>query len=165
MSTTESETVQLAPTTDKKAAAERLVTTSTIIAAGAGAIPAPMWDVIAVTGIQLKMLADISAVYGVPFKENLGKSALGALLAGMAPGLLARGAFGSFFKSIPGVGSVIGTVAMPAFAGGCTYAVGQVFIKHYESGGTLLSFSAKDFSAGFSDEVKAGMKKVAAVKI
>jgi hypothetical protein len=50
-------------------------------------------------------------------------------------------------------------------AGGCTYAVGQTFIRHFESGGTLLSFNAKDFQSSFTEEVKAGMKKVAEVKI
>jgi hypothetical protein len=40
-----------------------------------------------------------------------------------------------------------------------------VFIRHYESGGTLLSFSATQFKDTFTEEVKAGLKKVKEVKI
>lgn len=158
-------TVTLEPTTSRKAAAERIVLTSTMLGAGAGALPVPIWDAVAVTGVQLKMLADISSVYGIPFVENLGKSAVASLVGGLAPGMLAHGTFGIFFKTLPGIGSLIGAAALPVLAGGCTYAVGQVFIRHYESGGTLLTFNAKDFQASFTEEVKAGMKKVAAVKI
>lgn len=158
-------TVTLEPTGSRKAAAQSIVNTSTILGTGAGALPLPGWDIAVITGVQLKMLADISAVYGVPFKENLGKSAVSALVGGLAPGLLARAGVGAFFKTLPGIGSIMGAITLPALAGGATYAVGQVFIKHYESGGTLLSFDAKDFRSSFTDEVKAGMKKVAEVKI
>ena len=69
----------------------------------------------------------------------------------------------SFFVSLlPAPSSAI---AMPVLAGGCTYAIGQVFVRHYESGGTLLTFNVKEFQAGFTNEVKAGMKKVTEVKI
>lgn len=163
--TPSSEPITLEPSGSKQSAAQQLVNSSTILAVAAGALPVPVWDVIAVTSVQLKMLADVSAVYGVPFTDNLGKSAVASLVGGMAPDLIARGAFGAFFKTLPGIGSIVGALAVPALAGGCTYAVGQVFIKHYESGGTLLTFSAKDFQTVFASEVKAGMKKVAAVKI
>ncbi len=165
MSASASESINLEPAGSRKAVVDRIITTSTALAAGAGALPIPVWDTIMIGGIQLKMIGDISEAYGVPFTENIGKSAIATLLGSLAPDLLARGTFGIFFKTLPGIGSVISTVAMPVLAGGCTYAIGQVFIRHYESGGTLLTFNAKDFQAGFTDEVKAGMKKVAAVKI
>lgn len=148
-----------------KAAAERIVLTSTLLSAGAGAVPVPVWDAIAIGGVQLKMIADLSATYGVPFSDNVGKTAIATLVGSLAPGMLARGTFGIFFKSLPGIGSAIGAVALPVLAGGCTYAIGQVFIRHFESGGTLLTFNAKDFQTGFTEEVKAGMKKVADIKV
>ena len=54
-------------------AADRVVLTSSLIAAGAGAIPLPVWDIVVITGLQLKMLADVSKLYEVPFTQNLGK--------------------------------------------------------------------------------------------
>jgi uncharacterized protein (DUF697 family) len=144
---------------------DKIVNSSMLMAAGAGAIPLPFWDTAAVTAVQLKMLADLSAHYGVPFKQNLGQNALAALAGGLAPSMIARGALGSYLKGIPGVGSVIGAVVQPAFAAALTYAIGRVFIRHYESGGTLLSFSATQFKDTFTEEVKAGLKKVKEVKI
>ena len=143
---------------------EKIVNTSMLLAAGAGAIPGPVWDSALVIGIQLKMLADLSAAYGKPFDQNVGKSALGALLGGMAPALLARGAIGGFIKAIPGVGSLIGALTQPAFAAATTYAVGKVFIRFYETGGTIFTFNAKEFKDTFTEEVKTGMKKVSAFK-
>lgn len=144
--------------------ATKIVNGSMLLAAGAGAIPVPVWDSALLFGVQLKMLADLSSVYGKPFSENVGKSAVGALLGGMAPAMLARGAIGGFIKAIPGVGSLLGALTQPAFAAAVTYGVGKVFIKHYESGGTLLTFNAKDFKDTFTEEVKLGMKKVSEFK-
>ena len=146
-------------------AADRVVLTSSLIAAGAGAIPLPVWDIVVITGLQLKMLADVSKLYEVPFTQNLGKSAIGALVGGLGPSYLARVSFGAAVKVIPRVGQIVGMVALPALAGGCTYAIGKVFIANYESGGTLLSFKPKEFSSRFAAEVKAGMEKLASVKL
>src|SRR5580704_11573052 len=41
-------------------------------AAAAGVIPVPVLDVVAVAGVQLRMLQHIAAVYDVPFSENRG---------------------------------------------------------------------------------------------
>jgi len=38
------------------------------------------------------------------------------------------------------VATVSGMVSMAALGGAGTYAVGKVFIEHFESGGTFLSF-------------------------
>ncbi len=145
--------------------AAKIVDSSMLLAAGAGAIPIPVWDTVAVMAVQVKMLSDLSAFYGVPFKENLGKAAVASLIGGLAPGLLARGSLGVFLKILPGIGSVVGAIAQPVFAAALTYGIGKVFISHFESGGTLLTFNAKDFSTTLSDEVKAGMKKVSELKI
>ena len=34
---------------------------------------------------------------------------------------------------------------MPVLSAGATYAIGQAFIKHFESGGTLLDFNPPDY--------------------
>lgn len=163
--TTTGSTVEAPVVSVSSLSAERIVNSSMLLAAGAGAIPLPLWDTAAVTGVQLKMLADLSAHFGVPFKQNLAQHALALLVGGLAPGMIARGALGSFLKGIPGVGSILGAVVQPAFAAALTYAIGRVFIRHYDSGGTLLSFKAAEFKDTFTDELKAGFKKVRDVKI
>lgn len=117
--------------------------------AGAGAIPMPVIDLAAITGVQLKMLKKLSNHYGVAFHAHLGKSALAALVGGYGAGTLAFGTAGTMLKSIPGIGSLLGVVALPGFASATTYAVGKVFIQHFASGGTFLSFDPDKARAHF----------------
>ncbi|MBM3854736.1 MAG: DUF697 domain-containing protein, partial [Verrucomicrobia bacterium] len=103
-------TATTAPATAAPAAAlcaNQIVKSSMILAAGAGAVPVPAWDAALVFGVQLKMLADLSAAYRVPFSENIGKSAVAALLGGLAPALIVQGAAGSVLKGLPVVGGLL----------------------------------------------------------
>lgn len=111
-------------------------------AAASGLIPVPMADLAVVTGVQLKMLADLAKIYDVPFKSDLGKATIGALAAAIVPAKLGYGTIGSLIKSVPIVGTVAGVATMPAFNYGATIAIGRVFARHFASGGTLLDFSA-----------------------
>ena len=53
--------------------------------------------------------------------------------------------FGSLIKGIPGIGSAVGALTMPVYSAGATYVIGQVFMKHFASGGTLLDFNPPDY--------------------
>ena len=50
------------------------------------------------------------------------------------------GLFASSTQVAHVAGSTVGRSTMPVFAGASTYAIGQVFIQHFESGGTFLDF-------------------------
>ena len=133
----------------------------TYAAAGAGLIPIPLVDVAAIAGIQLKLVADLSKHYGVEFKKNVGKAALGALTGTAVTRQLAP-VVSSTLKVIPIVGTVGGAVAVSATAGASTYAVGRVFDKHFASGGTLLNFDAAKAKSIFSREYEKGKAVVRA---
>jgi uncharacterized protein (DUF697 family) len=105
---------------------------------GAGLIPIPFVDLVAVSGVQIKMLKDISVIYEVKFNENAGKSIISALLGSIVPNALASGGIGSLIKLIPIVGPLAGGVSMSIFSGAATYAIGKIFIQHFEAGGTFL---------------------------
>ncbi len=107
---------------------------------GAGLIPVPFVDLAAVSGVQLKMLSDLSKLYEIKFSENKGKSIVSALLGSIVPNSFAYGGVGSVLKMIPLIGSVVGGVSMSLFSGAATYAIGKVFIQHFEAGGTFLDF-------------------------
>jgi uncharacterized protein (DUF697 family) len=102
-------------------------------AVAAGLIPVPLADYFAVSGIQLDMLRKLSELYQVDFSEDKGKASI-AMLAGAG---FAR-MFTGFAKAIPGVGTLIGGVSTAVASGASTYALGEVFQRHYEGGGTLL---------------------------
>lgn len=122
-------------------------------ATAAGLIPLPYLDLGAVGGIQLKMLHRLSKHYGVQFSENLGKSIVAALSGTIATDSLRRGLFNNTIKSIPFVG-IIGRVSTPIYAGTATYAMGKLFIQHFETGGTFLNFDPQKAKESFLDLFK-----------
>jgi uncharacterized protein (DUF697 family) len=122
----------------------QLVDRLSLWSGAAGLIPVPLVDMAAVGGVQLYMLRRLSEIYEIPFSENRGKSILTSLAGAIAPASLAT-ATGSFLKGLPGIGTVIGALTMPAASAGATWLIGKVFIQHFASGGTLLDFNPPDY--------------------
>jgi len=70
-------------------------------AMGAGLIPFLAVDLLAVSAVQLKMVAAISKIYGVPFVANCGKAVIGSLFGSLAPNAGGGFAASAIFKTIP----------------------------------------------------------------
>jgi uncharacterized protein (DUF697 family) len=122
---------------------------------GLGFVPAPLIVVGGLTAIQLKMLADISKVYGVEFSENRVRSIVTSLLGAVVPAAIG-GSVGGFLLAIPVVGPFLLPVTMPLLAGAATYATGKTFIQHFESGGTYLDFDPAGAKTLFSERFAEG---------
>lgn len=125
---------------------------------GAGLIPVPFVDLAAVSGVQLKMLKDISEVYEISFSENKGKSIVSALLGSIVPNSLSAGSMGSLLKMIPVIGTMVGGLSMSLFSGAATYAIGKVFIQHFEAGGTFLDFNPVTVKEYFQSKFEEGQE-------
>lgn len=123
---------------------------------GAGLIPVLIADIFAVSALQLDMIRQMSKVYDVDFSETQGK----AIVTSLTSTTLARVTAGSLVKMIPVVGSIIGGVTVSVFAGASTYALGQVFKRHFESGGTILDFDPARLKKLYKEQFEKG-KKVA----
>lgn len=119
-------------------------------AMGAGLIPLPFVDLGVVAGIQLKMLYDLSKHYKVEFSKTRLKAIIAALGGIVATDSLRTGAFTGFIKTIPLV-CVVGMLATPIYAGALTYAIGRVFVHHFESGGTVKDFDVDSIKDRFKD--------------
>jgi uncharacterized protein (DUF697 family) len=138
------------PKTDaeREEAASQLVDRFSLWSGAAGLIPIPLIDVVAVGGVQFQMLRKLSEIYGVPFNDNSGKSAVASVAGAIIPASTATTTamtFGSLIKGGPGFGSVVGALTMPVYSAGVTYVIGKVFMKHFASGGTLLDFNPPDY--------------------
>ena len=59
-------------------------------------------------------------------------------------------------KFIPGIGSVIGGVTMAVLSGASSYALGEVFKKHFETGGTFLDFDMKRLKKMYNEKFEKG---------
>jgi len=125
---------------------------------GAGLVPLPIADLVAVSGVQLKMLADISKIYGAPFQKSRGKATIGSVLGFVFPHAMSTGRVSSVIKAIPVLGILAGTPSMVLFSGAYTWALGNVFIRHFESGGTLLNFRTEDVREYFQSKFEQGRR-------
>ena len=120
--------------------ARTIIRTNAAWAFAGGIIPLPLVDVLAVSVVQLKMLNELSELYGVPFSDNVAKNLISALLGSLIPSGLTHGTVGYLLRSVPLVGPALGALTMPSFASAATWAIGRVFVQHFESGGTFLDF-------------------------
>ncbi len=143
--------------------AESLVRKNVYICAAVGLVPIPLFDLIAFSSLQMNMLYQLSKLYEIPFSKEAVKSVVASLLAGGGATALGKSVSFSLAKSIPLVGTVVGGMAMPVLAGASTYAVGKVFITHFESGGTFLTFDPERVKAYFAQLQQEGKGVVAEV--
>lgn len=119
---------------------------------GAGFIPIPVADIVAVAAVQLDMIRTISSLYGVDFKETEGK----ALVTSLTGSGLSRIGANAIIKMIPGVGSLFGGLSMSVVSGASTYALGQVFKTHFSVGGTFLDFDTDRFQRYYDEQFEKG---------
>lgn len=131
---------------------------------GAGLIPFPLLDLATIIGVQMKMVAEISKVYDVDFSENKAKNTISAALSGVTASTFTQGTLGSSIKSIPVVGTLVGTITMPFFASASAYALGTVFINHFEKGGSFLDLDPGKFADNFKKMFKRGEKAAQEIK-
>jgi len=140
--------------------ADTVINRHVAYALGAGLIPLPVFDVLTIAGVQLKLIADLSQLYGIPFARNQAKAIIGALVGGAGSLSLATTTMASLAKTVPGAGSLLGASALPLSAGALTFAIGRVFKEHFESGGTLLDFDTEAAKAKFNALVEEGRTRV-----
>lgn len=143
---------------EKEIAAKKIVKNYMWWSMGAGLIPVPFVDLAAVSGVQIKMLKEMSDIYEIKFSENKGKSIVSALLGSILPNSLSGGNMGSLLKMLPFVGPVLGGLSMSLFSGAATYAIGKVFIQHFEAGGTFLDFNPVSVKEYFHTLFEEGQK-------
>jgi uncharacterized protein (DUF697 family) len=136
--------------------ADTIIRNHVIWSMGAGFIPVIIADVLAISALQLDMIRQMCRVYDVDFSETQGKAIVSSLTSSSLARIAARGVV----KLIPGVGSVLGGVTLSMFAGASTYALGEVFKKHFETGGTILDFDPDRLKNIYKEKFEKG-KKVA----
>jgi uncharacterized protein (DUF697 family) len=119
-------------------AARKIVTNNSRWAAGLGLIPLPLVDWAAISGIQTRMLHQLCHEYRVEYDKARASRYVGALIGGFVPTSVGY-SLASALKAVPIIGTA-SFVAIPILAYATTYALGEVFIPHFESGGNLYSF-------------------------
>ena len=118
-----------------------------------GYVPIPVLDAFGIMTVQRKMLFHLAKVYSIPFSRSLAKD----LLKTLAGGFASKAALPMAIKMVPGVNILFGSTGMAAIGSASTYAVGKVFKKHFEEGGTLEDFNPDKEKETFEAELKKGV--------
>ncbi len=126
----------------RRAAAMRIVRRYAAMSAGAGAvIHSPLLDVAALGGLHVSLIRDITRHYGGEFSEQAARGVIVAVTASIIPGTLGTIAGHKALGLLPFITPGAGLLVMAASSAATSYAVGSIFVRHFEAGGTLRSFN------------------------
>ena len=140
-------------TISKLEKADKLITRYAFGSGFLGYIPMPVVDALGIMAVQRKMLFHLAKVYEIPFSRSLAKD----LLKTLAGGFASRAMIPIAMKMIPGINIIFGSTGMAAIGSASTYAVGKVFQRHFEKGGTLEDFDPSKQKDTFKTELKKGI--------
>ena len=119
--------------------ADNIIKKHVIGAMGAGLIPFPVVDMVGVALIEVNMITELAAAYNFPVPRTLVVYKLLISVAGAVGPIFLSIYFQNALKALPLVGHAIYLGAFSLSGGISVYAVGKLFQKHFESGGTFLS--------------------------
>jgi uncharacterized protein (DUF697 family) len=122
-------------------------------ATGAGLVPIPFLDLAAITAVQVRLVQQLARVYEVPFRADAVKRIIGVVV-GSGGAVLVAAPVASLMKIFPVVGTFLSTFVEPAAAAASTYALGHVFMQHFESGGTLLNLDPDAMRQHYYEEYR-----------
>ena len=142
--------------------AKAIIHRNVLWAMGAGVLPVPILDIVLSMTVQLKMLKQLSSLYGVPFRERLARKLLSSLLVSVGGIGIGVSLGASLAKLIPGAGFAFLTA--PILTGAFTQAAGNVFFMHFETGGTYLDFEPKTIRDHFRREYEAAKESLARMR-
>lgn len=153
-----------ASTSARTERAEKIIRDNIAWSCAAGLIPVPLFDIAAITAAQLKLVRDLSELYEVPFEDHMGKNVVASLVGSIGSAAVGRGIFCSVLKAVPVIGTIGGLISVPIVAGASTYALGRVFVAHFESGGTLLDFNPEPVRDFFEAKFREGQQVARDIK-
>lgn len=126
------------------------------IAVGAGLLPGGLLNFAAILAVQVTMVWKIADAFDQREGKDRIRGSILSLIGSMLPTSIGHG-LGVAVTAIPAVmaGTALYFVLTPVLAYALTIAVGNAFIMHFESGGTLLSFDPKAFREHFVKDFQA----------
>jgi len=136
----------------------RIVSLYSKIAAGVGLLPGGLLNFAGILAVQVIMVWKIANTFGHTDGKDRIRGSVLSLIGSVLPTGIGHGA-GMALVAIPAMiaGTLVYFLVTPVLAYAMTKAVGNTYIMHFESGGTLLTFDARAFGEYFLKEFqKAG---------
>jgi uncharacterized protein (DUF697 family) len=116
----------------RRALARRIVDRHRNYAALGGLVPLPAANIASVTAVNLRMVKQLSELYGLPFERDRTRALIIALIAGAVPTGAGLAASSTLMWIVPG-GLVWGLGAAALTAGALTRGIGAVFVESFET--------------------------------
>lgn len=138
----------------RAAEADTIVEDHTTVAMLASLIAIPLAEFAALSAVHVKMVEQLARLYKVDFKAHLAKTFIASLLTSYVSTVAGTFAAGRLAKLVPGLSGIVGVVTLAPLAGALTYGLGQAFIWHFESGGTLSALDEPNTQAALRREMK-----------
>ncbi|MDR0708741.1 MAG: YcjF family protein [Spirochaetaceae bacterium] len=142
-----------------KAQIQEIVKNRSLLAAGFGILPVPVFNFVSATAVQLAMVQSISKLYNIEVKKSWIKNIIASVLGGLTTtglsGVAIRG-----LGAAPLVGTSLAVLSSPVLNGLTTYAIGYMFVRYFESPEGFLKTNAKALGTWFKEGFKEGREKL-----
>jgi len=125
----------------RRSLAQRVVERHGAYAAVGGLLPVPIANIASVAGIIVRMVKQLSELYGIPFNRDRTRSLVVGILAGAVPTGFGTAAASTVGYVVPGAG-LVGLGVSALVAGALTRSVGLIFIESFEREGVALGLAA-----------------------
>lgn len=135
--------------------ASELIVSAAKWSAAAALVPVPYVDLAALAAVQTKLILDLSDLYGEKPSKQAVNGVVSVLLGTLLPVGASQVTVSVLSKFIPGYGTALGAVSMVGFGSTATYAIGRVFVRHFENGGSLSTFSVENVKSELKKEFAA----------
>lgn len=124
-----------------------------------GLVPIPLADLALVSGIQVKLIASLCKIYGVPFRKDGAKAVLNGVVGGGAIAFSSKYLAKLLVKNIPVVGFAAHMVTQQAISYASTHAIGLVLIRHFEKNGKLSDLNLDQAKKEFQEQIQTAEMK------
>jgi uncharacterized protein (DUF697 family) len=122
----------------RHALARKIVERHRTFAAVGGLLPLPIITVAGITALNLRMVKQLSDLYGVPFRRDRTRAIIVGLIGGAVPTGLGVTTASTLAFAMPGP-ALVGLAVSAIAAGAMTRGIGLVFVEHFEAGALPLT--------------------------
>ena len=124
-------------------AAMKIVYRYMAVSAGAALIPIAGADIAVLAGVHVSLIKRLCEHYKVDFSEHTARNILIGVTASVLPGTVGSIIGRRVLRMLPWAGAFAGWTLMSAGSAAFSYGIGRLFIHHFETGGTLLTFDVR----------------------
>ncbi len=143
---------------EREHAARRVIRDTMWWSMGAGLVPPPFADVVAISSVHLGMLKALAAIYDVKYSDDRGKAVIAALTGSLIAHVVARDVTADTIAVTAGSEPFLGSMSLWQYAGASGYAVGRILAHHFATVGTLTDFSPARYGQYFREQFEEGAR-------